>query len=201
MFKTDRSHICSLIKFVYVCKIQTTMENKRSQAKVAMNYGLLYGLAGIAITLLFYFLGTDMESKIPMLTGFAALILFIIIGVKSYRDEDLEGYISYGKSLGTGTLIALFGSIITAIFTVILFTYIAPELPEKIIENAQQKLAEKGMSDAQMEQGIKMTRMFMSPVWLFFFSILGTTFWGFVFSLIISIFTKKESNPFNSNIG
>jgi hypothetical protein len=201
MFITANVDICSLIKFLYVCKIQTTMENKRSQAKVAMNYGLLYGLAGIAITLLFYFLGIDMQSKIPMFVGFIALIIFIFTGVKSYRDEDLEGYISYGRSLGTGTLIALFGSIITAIFTVILFTYIAPELPEKILENAQQKFAEGGMSDDQVEQGLKMTRMFMSPVWLFLFSILTTVFWGFLFSLIISIFTKKEGNPFNSNIG
>jgi len=177
------------------------MENKRSQVKVAMNYGTLYGLAGIAVTLLFYFLGIDIQSKIPRLINVAVLVVFIYMGIKSYRDEDLSGFISYGKSLGTGTLISLFGGIISAIFTVIFFTYIAPEVAEQIINSSQEELAEKGMSEDQIEQAINMTRMFMSPVWLFLFSILGATFMGFVLSLIISIFTKKESNPFNSNIG
>jgi hypothetical protein len=177
------------------------MENKRTQVKVAMNYGTLNGLAGVALTLLFYFIGTDMQSKIPQLTGYAVLILFIVMGIKSYRDEDLGGYISYGKSLGTGTLISLFGGIISAIFIVIFFTYIAPELPQQILEGTQQKLAERGMNEEQIEQAMSMTKKFMSPVILFIFGIVGTVFMGFIFSLIISIFMKKESNPFNSNIG
>jgi hypothetical protein len=177
------------------------MENKRSQLKVAMNYGTLYGLAGVALTLLFYFLGVDLQSRIPQVINYAILITFISMGIKSYRDEDLGGFISYGKSLGTGTLIGLFGGIISAIFIVIFFNYIAPEMIQKILDSSQQKLAEKGMSDEQIEQAISITRMFMKPVWLFLFSILGSTFAGFLFSLIISIFTKKEDNPFNSNIG
>ncbi len=177
------------------------MENKRSQLKVAMNYGTLYGLAGIAVTLLFYFIGTDIQSRIPQLIGWVLLVVFISMGIKSYRNEDLGGFISYGRSLGTGTLIGLFGGIITAIFIVIFFNYIAPELQEQIINSSQEKLAEQGMSEEQVEQAINMTRTFMSPVWLFLFSILGATFMAFIFSLIISIFYKKEDNPFNSNIG
>ena len=177
------------------------MENKRTQIKVAMNYGTLFGLTGVVIFLLFYFIGTDIQSKIPQWLGYCALIIFITLGIKSHRDADLGGHIGYGKSLGTGTLIALFGSVITAIFTVIFFNYIAPEMIQRILEAAQQNMAEKNMSEEQIEKAMEITQKFMTPVWLFIFSILSTTFMGFLFSLIISIFTRKEESPFNTNIG
>jgi hypothetical protein len=177
------------------------MENQRTQTKVAMNYGLLYGLSGTAVFLLFYFLGTDLQSKLPQYINYVILILFIVMGVKSYRDEDLGGHISYGKSLGTGVLIALFGGIISGIFSLIFFKYIAPEMIQKILDTTQQGLTEKGLTDEQMEAAMTWTRKFMQPAWLFVFSILGSAFAGFLFSLIISVFMKKEENPFNSNIG
>jgi hypothetical protein len=177
------------------------MENQRTQTKVAMNYGTLYGLSSVAVFLLFYFLGTDIESRLPQYLSYAILIMFIVMGIKSYRDEDLGGYISYGKSLGTGVLISVFGGILTGVFTLIFFLYIAPEMSQKIMEAAQQNMAEKGMSDEQIESAMSISQKFMTPPWLFVFSVLGSAFMGFIFSLLISIFMKKEQNPFNSNIG
>ena len=177
------------------------MENQRTQTKVAMNYGTLYGLAGVAIFLLFYFLGMDIESKLPQIISYIVLCIFIITGIKSYRDEDLGGQISYGKALWTGTLISFFGGIITAIFTVLFFKYIAPDMIQKILDTTQQNLEEKGMSEDQIEMTMDYTRKFMTPMWLFAFSVLGSAFMGLLFSLIISIFMRKEENPFNSNIG
>ena len=177
------------------------MENQRTQTKVAMNYGTLFGLSGVAVFLLFFFIGTDIQSKLPQWISYVILCVFIVIGIKSYRDEDLGGYISYGKSLGTGTLISLFGSFISAIFVVLFFKFIAPDMIQRILDSTQQKLTEDGMSEDQIEMAMLYTIKFMTPIWLFFFSVISTTFMGFIFSLIISIFTKKEQNPFNSNIG
>jgi hypothetical protein len=177
------------------------MENPRTQTKVAMNYGMLYGLSGVAIFLLFYFLGTDIQSRLPQYAGYVLMIIFIILGIKSYRDEDLGGQIGYGKAVGTGILIAIFGGIISGVFSLIFFTYISPDMVEKLISAAQQNMADKGMTDEQIEMGMSMTRKFMSPMWLFLFSVLGAALMGLIFSLIISIFLKKEKNPFNSTIG
>lgn len=177
------------------------MENQRTQTKVAMNYGTLFGLGGVVISLLFYFMGTDIQSKLPTYITDTVLCIFIIIGIKSYRDEDLGGYISYGKSLGTGTLISLFGGIITAIYLVLFFKYIAPDMIQRILDSTQQKLIEEGMSDDKIEMAMSYTRKFMTPIWFFGLSLIGTAFMGFLFSLIISIFMKKEESPFNSKIG
>src|SRR4051812_23385089 len=110
---------------------------KRTQLKVAMNYGAMYGLAAAAIYLIFYFAGADVQAKSPQYIGYLLLIVFLVMGIKSYRDQDLDGYISYGKSLGTGILIGLFGGIITGFSTVLMFTVIDPALAGKILEKVQ----------------------------------------------------------------
>jgi len=176
------------------------MENKRKQSKVAMTYGTMYGLASSIVYLVFYFGGADIESKSPQWIGYLLLCIFIFLGIKSYRDQDLNGYITYGRSLGTGVLIGLFGGIITGFFTVLMFTVIDPGMAQKIMDAAQQRMVDKGMAEDQIEMGMKWTRKFMSPAILFVFSIVGSAFMALIFSLIISVFTKKEQNPFNTQI-
>ncbi len=177
------------------------MENPRTQTKLAMTYGTYFGLAGTVSFLLFYFMGTDIQSRVPQYVGYLIMILFIVLGIKAYRDEDLAGNISYGKSLGTGTLIALFGGVISGAFTVVFFTWIAPDMMENIIAASQEKMMEQGMDEKSMEMAMDYTRKFMTPIWLFIFSILGSAFMGFLFSLIISVFMKKDQGPFQSNLG
>jgi hypothetical protein len=123
------------------------------------------------------------------------------MGIKSYRDYELGGYIGYGKAVGTGTLIAVYGGVITGVFTLVFFMYIAPDMVDRIIEAAQQSMSEQGMSDDQIELASKMSRKFMTPGWMLMFSILGNAIMGLIFSLIIAIFLRKEQNPFSSNIG
>jgi hypothetical protein len=173
---------------------------KRKQSKVAMTYGAMYGLAASIIYLIFYFAGADIQSKLPQYIGYLLLILFIVLGVKNYRDQDLEGHISYGKSLGTGVLIGLFGGIIMGFYTVLMFTVVDPGLSQKIIEAAQQQMIDKGLPEDQIEVGLTWTRKLMNPGFLFLFSIVGGAFMAFIFSLIISVFLKKEQDPFNSQV-
>ena len=46
----------------------------------------------------------------------------------------------------------------------------------------------------ELELGLEMTAKFVQPHWMLILGILGGTFMGFIYSLIISIFTKKD-NP------
>jgi len=170
---------------------------KRSQVKVAMTYGAMYGLASSIIYLIFYFAGAAIDNKAPQYIGWLLLIATLYLGIKSYRDQDSGGFISYGRSLGTGVLIGLFGGIIAGFFSVLMFTVIDPGLAEKIVEKAQQDMVEKGnMSEEQINVAMTWTRKFMNPVALFIFSIIGSAIMAFIFSLIISIFTRKEQTPF-----
>ena len=177
------------------------MENSRTQNKISMTYGAICGLISIVLFMVFYFMGTDIESKSPQYLSYAVQAIIIFLGIKSYRDQDLGGHISYSKALGTGTLISLYSGIISAAFSIIFFMYIAPEMTEQIIAAAQEKMAQQGVSEEQMQVAIDWTRKFMQPTWLFLFSVITIVLIGFIFSLLISVFLKKEETPFNSNIG
>ena len=173
---------------------------KRTQLKVAMAYGAMCGLAGVIVSLIFYFANSDIQSKTPQWINYLLIITFIVIGIKSYRDQELGGSISYGTSLGTGTLIGLCAGFIMGFYTVVLFNVIDPGLAQKIIDTTQEQLADKGMSEDQIAMAMTWSKKFMSPIFLFFFSIIGSTFMSFIFSLFISVFMKKEQqNPFQSN--
>ena len=171
---------------------------KRSQIKIALTYGAMLGLAAVIVYLLFYFMGADPQSKLPGYISYLFTIVAIVYGVKNYRDQDLNGFITYGRSLGTGVLIGLTSGIISGIFMVLMYTLIDPDLTQKMLDIAQQKMSEKSLTDEQMEMGLKMARKFMSPPFLFIFAVAGTVFMSFIFSLIISIFIKKEQSPFET---
>jgi hypothetical protein len=174
-------------------------ENPRTQTKVGMKYGLIYGVASIALSLIFYLTGTDLQAKLPQYLNYGVLLGAIILGIRSFRDEDLGGYISYGKSLGTGVVIAFFGSIIVAFYTYLFFNVVDPALIDQMIEMTREKMIESGMPDDQVEMAVDMSARFMTPGWMFTFSILGITFMGFVFSLLASVFLKRnQDNPFNT---
>jgi ABC-type polysaccharide/polyol phosphate export permease len=177
------------------------MENQRTQNRVAMQYGAFMGLCSIFVFLLFYFSGVNLQSKLPQVGTWIVMIIFLVLGIKSYRDNELNGYMTYGKSVGTGSLIAVYAGIISAFFTLLFFTQIDPNMVDKIIEMSQKSMAEKGMNESDIEMATNMSRKFMTPTWFFLFSFLSTAFMGLIFSLIISVFTRKEENPFNTNIG
>jgi hypothetical protein len=59
----------------------------------------------------------------------------------------------------------------------------------------RQKLAAKGLADAQIDAAIKMSSLFMKPVWMAIFGIFGSVFMGTIGGLILAIFVKREPAP------
>jgi len=172
---------------------------KITVARNALNYGVMIGLAMIIISLLFYILNIN-DQSISQYISTVLIIAGIIIGVLNYKKNN-GGFISYGQSLGTGVLIGLFSSIIVSIYTIIFFKFIDPGMIDVVLRKAEEKMLEKNpsMTDEQLEVAMSYTRKFMTPLWMSITSILGSTFISFIASLIISIFTKKNDNSFESN--
>ena len=97
-------------------------------------------------------------------------------------------------AMGTGVMIALFSSLIVALYTYVLMYQIDPGLLEQSRAEAQQKMLESNpnLTDAQLEQGMKIANIFMSPGVIMVMVVIGHVLIGFIFSLITSIFIKKE---------
>lgn len=174
------------------------MENKKSLWPFAFTYGSAMGLLSVILSVIFYILlPIDPETMTPKwgwvqtVASLVVIGLFMIWTTVKYRNEELDGNISYGKSLGFAMALALPFAVITAIYTFVFFKFIEPDMMARIAEKQMEKMAEKGMSDEQIEQSMVWMNRFTSPLVSTLFGLVGAVFQIALIGLITSIFTKK----------
>ncbi|MFN8241742.1 MAG: DUF4199 domain-containing protein [Bacteroidales bacterium] len=170
------------------------MEEKVSVWKANLTNGIILGLIGVVFSLLLYFLD-QMTNKglgyLLILVNF--VILFFMI--KSFRDNYRHGFLTYGQSLGAGVVILLYSTIISVIFTYILYKYIDPGLVAKSIAASEEAMVKRGMTQEQIDMGLTFTKKFMTPEIMAISGLVFGMFFGTIGVLIVSIFTRKEGNP------
>lgn len=173
------------------------MEPKsNSLVKSAMTSGLILGLALIVFSVVLYILGIYKPPTWVGILNYVLIIGGIFYGQKKFRDDELGGYISYGKALGTGVLVALFASIIYGVYFYLLTAVIDPGYIDQIYAATEEALLEKGNSEDQVEQMLDAAKQYMTPIMLLVSSVIGFVFWGTIFALITSIFVKKNEPMF-----
>ena len=91
-----------------------------------------------------------------------------------------------------------FASVILAFYTFIFVTFINPEYLENILKVAEQEIlnSDPEISDENLDMALSMPQKMLQPQWMITLSVLGGTFMGFFYSLIISFFVKKEDSNF-----
>ena len=165
--------------------------------KFAMNYGAVLGLCLVCVAVIFWGLGIDeQKSVIPSILNNMVIIGFLVYAISHYRDNANNGFISYAESLKLGTTVAFFSSVIMAFYTFFYITYLNPDMLSNILNMTEQAMleAKPEISDQELDLALSMTSKFMQPHWMMIMGVLGGTFMGFLFSLIISIFLKKENS-------
>jgi hypothetical protein len=170
------------------------MEQKASIWKANLTSGLIIGLVGIVYTLVMWFMDLTF-NRTQGYIYFALLIFLLYYFIKSYRDNYLSGYITYGQAVGAGVIICLFSAIIGAIFTYILYTIIDPGLPAKQLAFTEELYTKRGMPQEAMDTALNMAKKFQKPVITAIMGVVGGVFFGTIISLIVAIFVKKEGNP------
>lgn len=161
---------------------------------VALKYGGIVGLVLAILGLVLYLTGISdpadqnsaANSGISCL-NYIVMIIGVVLAIKYHRDEELGGYLSYGRGVAVGTLTGLVMGIIGAVWTVIFMTLIAPDMSEAImdaaLENAQQ---------GQEELTEKMVGIFTNPFSMAGLIVFFSVLLGLITSLIASAVLKKE---------
>jgi hypothetical protein len=159
----------------------------------AVKSGLILG-ALFSLRFLLHGFGTN------WITGISrwVLVAFIVVAIwkllEQFRDNENEGFISYGKSLGFTMLSFLYASIISAVVKIVYFVFISKEFLE-ILSDAMFQTLEQG--GAQVTTEIEQAVAFIfSPVFWSFLVILGNMFLGLIVGLIISAIVQKEKSIF-----
>jgi Protein of unknown function (DUF4199) len=170
------------------------MEEKVNVWKANMTNGLILALEGIAFSLVLYFFDMTFNKSI----GYVnipiqfALLYFLL---KSYRDNFMHGQITYGQSVGAGVVMFVYVAIIMALYTYILWAVIDPGLAKKSLAMAEEAMVKKGTPQSAIDAGMAFTAKIMKPGIMAFLSIFGSIIGGLIYSLLVSIFVKKEGNP------
>lgn len=162
-----------------------------SVKSVSIKYGLIGALVGIIYFIILDFAGQAGNQAL----GYAGMIFTIILIVLAHKEfkNDGDGFMSYKQGLSIGTLMSLIGSAIQGVFTYVYVSFINSEFLDVIKEQQVMEMEKRGMSDAEIEQAMEIAGAFMGPVAMMIFTIFFGVLFGFILSLIISAFTKKES--------
>ncbi|PLX14225.1 MAG: hypothetical protein C0597_10375 [Marinilabiliales bacterium] len=170
-------------------------EKSNSIWKAGLTYGAILGLLLIIYTVILYVFDQSF-NKFLGYVSFLLMATMAFYGAKSYRDNSLNGFISYGRSLGISMIIIAVAGIISSIYFMIHINVIDPDYIVKLLANSEEQLLNKGFSDEQIEMSLAMQQKMMKPALIVIIGLLGSAFWGFIISLITSIFVKKQGDPY-----
>jgi hypothetical protein len=169
-------------------------QNNVNVWKANLTNGLILGLIGVVYSLVVYFLDLSF-NKVQGYVFILVEVVILFFLLKSYRDNYMNRYITYGQSIGAGIIICLYYSIIMAIFTYLLYAVIDTGLVAKQLAFAENVLQEKGLPQASIDAGMSLQAKILKPAIMAPLSIFTNMFSGVIISLIVSIFVRKEGNP------
>lgn len=131
-----------------------------------IKWGLYYGFASVAFTILSYFVNKDwlFGSGIAMGIGLIMAIGAVVLAMKEVRTEQ-EGYLGFGEAMKVGLGVFVLGVLISSLFQWVLFNFIDTSLIEASKEYAIESvrsMSEKmgdmmNMSEEQMEEMVAKT--------------------------------------------
>jgi hypothetical protein len=119
-----------------------------------------------------------------------------LLAQKEYKDS-LGGYISFGQAFNTGFKYSLFSGFLLAIFFYVYLAFLNPGALDKAAEQQQTVLAEKNMSQEQIDQAIEMTKKY-GAMFGAVAAAIGSLISGCIIALITAAILKKERSAFDA---
>lgn len=121
---------------------------------------LIFGIIGglIVSTLMITSLAilkSEEMGETGMWIGYTTMLIafsMIYVGIKNYRDNHQDGYISFGKALKIGLLITLIASTMYVITWEIYYTNFAPDFMEKYTTTMLDKQRANGASAEEIKK-------------------------------------------------
>lgn len=175
------------------------MENtNESFLKQNALFGGLIGASFIAASLLFLFAGKGIVANPQFNNIILMLTIFgVFIGIKKYRDDQLEGIISYGKALSTGVFILAVASLCNAAYTFILYSSDAELLAtyKKVTLTVLNEVYKNINLNELLNNNL--SDIFFSPFVIAMGEMLNKILVGAAFTLFIAGLVKRKTPPVN----
>ncbi|MCW5911533.1 MAG: DUF4199 domain-containing protein [Cyclobacteriaceae bacterium] len=174
--------------------------------KITLIYGLIAGTivaAMMFITIPMYKNGT-LSFDHGELVGYTTMVIalsMVFFGIKSYRDNQAKGVISFGAGFKVGILITLVASVMYGLAWEVSYHSIGDEFMKKMNEHQINEMKAESATEQELEKAIKQWESFgelyKNPLFRFAFTMFVEIFpVGLVISLISAgLLRKKEFLP------
>ena len=169
------------------------MENEKPAIKpIATNYGIYLGVLTIASLIILYVLNIESHWIASVLSTVITIIIFFY-GISEYKKLN-SNVLSIKDGLKTGMGMALVGGIISAIYAAIHYGFVMPEFLEGKKEEAIDTMMaqSQNLKGDELNTALKIIDVTTSEFFICTMMLLGSLFFGFLVSLIISAILKND---------
>ena len=163
--------------------------------KPNVKYGVILGGALMIISLLLYALGLDKDETVSKIAGIFNILIPAIItflGIKALRDENQNGFITFGQGFSCGLVISIIGAVISGLYSYLYFLVINPWMVTYVRMKQEQEMLDRGLSESEVEKMAGTMEMWTTPGMMAAFAVIGMIVLGLVISLIAAAILKKE---------
>lgn len=159
--------------------------------------GLILSVISIVFSIVIYVFNLY-EMKSLGYINYALFLGGLIYGAVLYSNQNGHN-VTFGNLFAHGFKTTAVVIVITALYTVLAFKLLFPDMADKMIELSRKEMMKNPkMTDEMIEQAMSMTKKYFLP-FVIGFSIIGTGFLGLIGSLIGAAVAKKNPNPFSDN--
>jgi len=164
-----------------------------SVLSTGIRYGVLLGIINIAYFMVLVTVGADTTQGFGRWSGLLLNAAILVLAHLYFREQG-NGYMSYGQGLGIGFLTGLVSGFLYSLFFIVFISYIDTDFMRVLQDAQREAMEESGVSEEQIEQGMKIAARFSTPGFLFLFSVIGTVIIQMAVALAVSIFTQRPDN-------
>jgi hypothetical protein len=170
--------------------------------RTVLIYGLIAGAvvsAFMATTMLISAKDEAVHTGISsMVVGYLGMLIsfsLIFVAIKSYRDKQANGVISFGKAFSIGLLISLIASTLYVVTWAIVYKNFLPDYMDKycaaIIKEAKESLSGAALQ-AKIDEMNKAKEMYATPLGFTLFTYAEILPVGILVSLIAALVLKRK---------
>lgn len=163
--------------------------------KFVLVFGIIIGLVFCAnIGFMVYWMYHNPDLKGSDIVGYAVMVVvfsLIYIGVRNYRNKELEGYISFGKAFKTGALIALVGSAIYVAAWLFSYYLFVPDFMDVYSEYALKNCTPEELP-AKTKEMADFKELYKNPLFVILITFSEVLPIGLVVALVSALILKRK---------
>lgn len=183
------------MKFLFPVLDLQRILNSKQMKKIVLTFGLIIGIilcANMVIMVNMMYDNPDFKGN-DILGYVAMVVLFSLIyfGIRNYRNNHLDGFISFGKAFKTGALIALIGATMYVVVWLFYYYLFVPDFIDVYTSYVLNNCSESDLQ-AKTTEMANFKEMYKNPFFVILITYSEVLPVGLVVALVSSLILKKK---------